>query len=817
MASLLATLSSTTPIVGSPISVTVAFNGSNVSTGLTYQWQVSHNGGTTWSNATGTGATGATYTPTGADEGGVVQVLVTYANVSAGTWTAEASSPGISGWDATADLVNGKIYVLNSPSTPLYDATYNIQTNTWIVRPTNEPYVLYDAASAVDASGNIYLIGGNPGINIAEVFHPATNSYTLIASDIFPTEFATAAIGSDAKLYVFGGANGAGGFAPSEVYNPQTNSWSAIRAMPVPVYSASAVAYGSKIYVFGGFSSSGVSNAVQIYDVATGGWTTGATMPASEFGGSAGIVDGKIIVAGGYNSQPVNATQIYDPATNTWTTGPNLPLGGGPAATGQLSDGTQLFVVGGAASPYELQRFVPDIEPLTSNQSAAVDGPPNQTTHTVTVIENASTGTQSLDDTDPDGDTLTVTGVTGGAVGSPLTGTYGTLTINANDTFSYTADNLTAISGAPTGSHPVDSFTYQVGDGHGGVSTETLNLSIDRPPELSAGGIVDYLYSDPGVLLGQNETVTDPDGDSISSVKIDIYFLKFQGDGDQLTATTTGTSITAHYDAASEILTLSGIDTAEHYTQVLDSVSFFSTNPDPTNGGADTDRFVSWTAIDAAGASSGAILEDIDIVPCYCGGTLIETAQGPQSVEALNIGDMVMTASGLARPIKWIGRRSYSGRFILGNTDVLPVCIKAGALDDNVPRRDLWISPHHAMYFKEENDGMLVEARHLVNGVSIVQAERVDQVEYFHIELDTHDAIIAEGALSETFLDDDSRGMFHNAHEYAALYPNCTDPAAPYYAPRCDDGYEVETVRHRIAARAGIGRRIKVHRRAART
>ena len=45
-------------------------------------------------------------------------------------------------------------------------------------------------------------------------------------------------------------------------------------------------------------------------------------------------------------------------------------------------------------------------------------------------------------------------------------------------------------------------------------------------------------------------------------------------------------------------------------------------------------------------------------------------------------------------------------------------------------------------------------------------------MEYFHIELDTHDVIIAEGALAESFIDDDSRGMFHNAHEYRALYPD---------------------------------------------
>ena len=189
-----------------------------------------------------------------------------------------------------------------------------------------------------------------------------------------------------------------------------------------------------------------------------------------------------------------------------------------------------------------------------------------------------------------------------------------------------------------------------------------------------------------------------------------------------------------------------------------------------------------------------------DIAPCYCPGTLIRTSRGQVRVERLKIGDKVKTMSGALRPIKWIGQRSYGGRFIMGRTDILPVCIKAGALDDNVPKRDLWISPHHAMYL----NGMLIEAKDLINGTSIVQAPSVDKVEYFHVELDTHDVIVAEGALSETFLDDDSRGMFHNARDYHALYPDAVAVPAKYCAPRCDSGYELETVRQRIAQRSGL-------------
>ncbi len=188
--------------------------------------------------------------------------------------------------------------------------------------------------------------------------------------------------------------------------------------------------------------------------------------------------------------------------------------------------------------------------------------------------------------------------------------------------------------------------------------------------------------------------------------------------------------------------------------------------------------------------------------PCYCRGTRILTERGEIPVELLVIGETVVTRKNVARPIKWIGRRSYSGRFAQSGRVALPICIKANALDENLPRRDLWISPNHAMYL----DGVLIEARDLVNGVSIVQPERLENVEYFHVELDSHDVIIAEGALSESFLDDDSRGMFHNAQGYYDLYPNGAVVLARYCAPRLSEGYEVEAIRRKIELRAGLRR-----------
>ncbi len=184
---------------------------------------------------------------------------------------------------------------------------------------------------------------------------------------------------------------------------------------------------------------------------------------------------------------------------------------------------------------------------------------------------------------------------------------------------------------------------------------------------------------------------------------------------------------------------------------------------------------------------------------CYCRGTMIRTDRGEIAVEGLRIGDRVIAASGEAKPIRWIGRRSYSGKFAQGNPDILPICFKAGSLARNVPRRDLWVSPEHAMFI----DGILIPARCLVNGNSVFQASQSDLVEYFHIELDRHDVIVAEGAQSETYVDDDNRGRFHNAHAFRKLYPDhAKKRGALYCAPRLEDGDEVERAQLAIAARA---------------
>ena len=101
-------------------------------------------------------------------------------------------------------------------------------------------------------------------------------------------------------------------------------------------------------------------------------------------------------------------------------------------------------------------------------------------------------------------------------------------------------------------------------------------------------------------------------------------------------------------------------------------------------------------------------------------------------------------------------------------------------------------------------DGVLVPARCLVNGVSITQEKGCERVDYIHVELDSHDVILAEGAASETFVDDDSRAVFHNAHEFDLRYPGAVCPSAVYCAERVEDGARLATIRRALDVRAGL-------------
>ena len=150
---------------------------------------------------------------------------------------------------------------------------------------------------------------------------------------------------------------------------------------------------------------------------------------------------------------------------------------------------------------------------------------------------------------------------------------------------------------------------------------------------------------------------------------------------------------------------------------------------------------------------------------CFVGGTHIATPAGERAVEALQAGDQVLTDDGRTMAVSWVGQQ-----FIRPGAEtsaaVMPVRIKAGALGENLPVRDLLVSPDHGLML----DGALVHASTLVNGTTIVTEAAAEPFTYYHVELDEHALLLAEGVAAESYTDRASRVAFDNAASYQAEF-----------------------------------------------
>ncbi|NEQ98339.1 MAG: hypothetical protein F6K30_16740 [Cyanothece sp. SIO2G6] len=154
---------------------------------------------------------------------------------------------------------------------------------------------------------------------------------------------------------------------------------------------------------------------------------------------------------------------------------------------------------------------------------------------------------------------------------------------------------------------------------------------------------------------------------------------------------------------------------------------------------------------------------------CFLQGTHILSDRGEVLVENLQVGDNILTFAGKPEPIKWIGIQTIDPKNVTNALRGYPIQIKAGALGNEIPHRDLYVSPDHAIFW----DGLLINAGALVNDISIVTTTPQTVFVYYHIELQQHSLVVAEGAATESYLPENGdRSVFDNGAEYEALYPH---------------------------------------------
>ncbi len=287
-------------------------------------------------------------------------------------------------------------------------------------------------------------------------------------------------------------------------------------------------------------------------------------------------------------------------------------------------------------------------------------------------------------------------------------------------------------------------------------------ISLASPSDVDSGSTFDFvagLTTHPTLIfngVGDGDSITTAIDDFAGRVTIDLPALSFVA----------GASTTISSNTMVVVSNGATVDLA--VTGLTDGTPYFTTH-------------------DSGGGT--------EIIACFVAGTRIRTRSGEVAVEALRVGDSVSTHAGPELAVRWIGWRSHAAETVAANPHLRPVRIRAHALAAGVPARDLLVSPSHALLV----DGVLIPAGALVNGVSILR-DPVGAIAYFHIELDHHDVLLAEGAPAESFFDLAGREMFDNAADYIA-------PVGKNFAsclPRIEEGAVVQAARRRIAARAGI-------------
>ncbi|WP_255031730.1 Hint domain-containing protein [Acetobacter persici] len=159
------------------------------------------------------------------------------------------------------------------------------------------------------------------------------------------------------------------------------------------------------------------------------------------------------------------------------------------------------------------------------------------------------------------------------------------------------------------------------------------------------------------------------------------------------------------------------------------------------------------------------------IQTCFLAGSMIRTPDGDVAVEDIQIGDEVIAFDwrnnqNITRPVVWVGKTRAAVRPELSDDEAgWPVRILKDAIADGVPYKDMLITAEHCLFFKDS----FVPVRMLVNGVSIFYDKSITSYDYYHVETEQHSVIMADGMLTESYLDTGNRSSFRQEGKIVTL------------------------------------------------
>ncbi|WP_215763142.1 Hint domain-containing protein [Acetobacter sp. P1H12_c] len=154
---------------------------------------------------------------------------------------------------------------------------------------------------------------------------------------------------------------------------------------------------------------------------------------------------------------------------------------------------------------------------------------------------------------------------------------------------------------------------------------------------------------------------------------------------------------------------------------------------------------------------------------CFLAGSLISTPSGTIAVENLAVGDNVtayVDGTETVRQVTWAGQARCTVRpHVALDQAGYPVRILKNAISEGVPFKDMLITAEHCLFF----DGKFVPARMLVNGRSIFYDTSITSYDYYHIETADHSVIMADGMLTESYLDTGNRRAFRQNNAVVSI------------------------------------------------
>jgi hypothetical protein len=156
--------------------------------------------------------------------------------------------------------------------------------------------------------------------------------------------------------------------------------------------------------------------------------------------------------------------------------------------------------------------------------------------------------------------------------------------------------------------------------------------------------------------------------------------------------------------------------------------------------------------------SFGAIVDNIELLVCFGGSTLIEIPSGRKAAHDIRVGDMVVTETG-PKPVRWVGHRRVCATEMASDEKYRPVRICAGALGQGLPHADLWVSRQHRMLVSSPicermfgQSDVLISAIKLTALPGIYVDDEIATIDYVHLLFDEHEVVFAHGAPSESLL-----------------------------------------------------------------